>query len=150
MNTQHTVHSKLYSMLLVSLALLILTACGGPKATIEGKAVWGNTPLANSIVQLDKVDESTEATTQEAQTDVPEQETQTDSAGQYAFDNVAPGQYLVVLRIEIEGGRCVLILIAEAKAGEKATVDFEIPETVSLRAGINMLPNGTIIRCGSE
>ncbi|HLO34295.1 MAG TPA: carboxypeptidase-like regulatory domain-containing protein [Anaerolineales bacterium] len=150
MNAQHTAHSKLYSLLLVTLALATLTACGGARATIEGKAVWGSTPLANSLVQLQKLDdESGAAPTQQAQTNVPEQETQTDAAGKYTFDNVAPGKYFVVLKVEREGGRCVAILITEAKAGDKATLDFEIPETVSLAGGARLLPNGTIIRCGS-
>jgi uncharacterized GH25 family protein len=104
-------------MISLWLVALFLSACGVPTTgKIKGTLTKEDgAPLPNVRVELG----ATEGSSREPQG------TQTDAKGQFAFEQVKPGEYLLAILVEGSEAKCLVIRQLEVQAGDQVTLDFK-------------------------
>lgn len=130
----------------IFLLILTLSSCSSTTGTIEGTVVKGGQPMADIVVRLLPENSNVNDTNPEAAS-----ETKTGSDGKFVFEKVTPGNRLLTVNVSITSSaqKCLVFSGTQVKAGERTSVKFEFPENVSIRGGVDMLPDGSIIRCSS-
>jgi hypothetical protein len=113
--------------------------------SVEGRITLDGNPLANLKVELAELPESEKT----------KPTTQTDADGKFAFADVLPGSYLIVITVEGEGLRCVFLSPTKVNAGEQFTRNFTFDRSSLLRdlgasnGGVTLLPMGVLAQCVS-
>jgi hypothetical protein len=132
------------------IACFALLACGGDGgddggATISGTVAVEGAPESGATVALDRTEEGEDATVSPPDpADVePDAEAETDASGDYSFESLDAGNYIVFT--DVAG--CRVLSLAEVGADETTTVDLEIPANYTPTGPLSLLPSGDILAC---
>ncbi len=133
---------RLISLLALSVAIaLFVAACGGGgshKNSLGGKILIAETAFKHSTVSL--------SSTKKAG---GHRVTKTDTAGQYSFENVPAGSYMLSIAFGVSNGTCAVVDGVHVKEHGDQTKDLVIVESdlQNLVSGLGMTSGGAIIRC---
>lgn len=105
-------------------------------ATIQGVVTDIDHPVKGITIEMDIAEGSLFSKT-----------TQTDEKGFFAFPNVAPGSYFLMMTISLQQHACRVMQVAKVEKNATVKVNFTFPGTIYMQGQFALLPDGSLVRC---
>lgn len=105
-------------------------------ATIQGVVTDIDHPVKGITIEIDIAEGSPFSKT-----------TQTDEKGFFAFPNIAPGSYVLMMTISLQQHACRVMQVAKVEKNATVKVNFTFPGTIYMQGQFALLPDGSLVRC---